>query len=50
MTTLNTAANKHNVSVKRSNVVARALFARKVNRLLSKMGQALSTSTMVISK
>lgn len=50
MTTLDTAADKHNVTAKRSNAVARALLARKVNRLLARMGQALNTASMVISK
>jgi hypothetical protein len=50
MTTLNTAADKHNVSTKRSNAVARALLARKVNRFLAKMGQALSISSLVVNK
>jgi hypothetical protein len=50
MTTLNPAADKHNVSVKRSNAIARALLARKLNHVLAKMGQALNISSMVISK
>jgi hypothetical protein len=50
MTTLNTAADKHNVTVKRSNAIARALFIRKINRLLSMMGKALNTSSMVLNK
>lgn len=50
MTTLNTAADKHNVTAKRSNAIARVLLARKVNRLLAKMGQALNISSMSVSK
>jgi hypothetical protein len=50
MTTLNTTADKHSVSTKRSNAIARALLVRKVNRLLAMMGQALNTSSMVLSK
>lgn len=50
MTTLNTAAEKHHVTAKRSNALARVLLARKVNRLLAKMGQALNMSAMTVTK
>ncbi|MEH8021367.1 MULTISPECIES: hypothetical protein [Rheinheimera] len=50
MTTLNTTADKHDVSAKGSNAVARALFIRKLNNWLTMMGRALNTSSMVISK
>ena len=50
MTTLNTAADKHNVTGKRSNAVGRALLIRRINHLLAKMGQALNTSSLVRSK
>jgi len=50
MTTLNTAANKHNVTGKRSNAVGRALLVRRLNQLLAKMGQALNTGSLVRSK
>lgn len=50
MTTLNTAADKHNVTGKRSNAIGRALLIHRVNRWLVKMGQALNTSSLVKSK
>lgn len=50
MTTLNTAANKHSVTAKRSNTVGRALLIRRINAVLAKMGQALNTSSLVRSK
>ena len=50
MTTLNTATEKHHVTAKRSNALAWVLLARKVNRLLAKMGQTLNISAMVVTK
>lgn len=50
MTTLNTAAEKHHVTAKRSNALARVLLMRKVNLLLAKMGQALNMSAMALTK
>lgn len=50
MTTLNTAADKHNVTAKRSNAVARALLVRKLNLLLAMMGKALNVHAMVVMK
>ncbi|WP_240223370.1 hypothetical protein [Rheinheimera hassiensis] len=50
MTTLSTAADKHNVTGKRSNAVGRALLIRRINYLLAKMGQALNTSSLVRNK
>jgi hypothetical protein len=50
MTTLNTTADKHNVSAKRSNAIASALLVRKANLLLAKLGKALNVSSMVITK
>lgn len=50
MTTLNSAAEKHTVSAKRSNANARVLLTLKINRLLAKMGQALNIGAMTVSK
>ncbi len=50
MSTLNTAATKQNLTARRSNVIARALFVRKLNKLLSLMGRALNTAAMSVSK
>lgn len=50
MTTLNTTAVKHNVTVNNSNTVGRALLVRKLNRLLAQMGRALNTASLVRSK
>ncbi|MBZ9612070.1 hypothetical protein [Rheinheimera maricola] len=50
MTTLNTAAVKHNVTTKRSNAIGRALLIRKLNRLLANIGRAMHTSSLVRSK
>ena len=50
MTTLNTAADKHTVTGKRSNAVGRALLIRRINYLLAKMGQALNMSAMALTK
>lgn len=50
MATLTSAAAKQNLIVKRSNAMARAMLTRKVNHLLARMGQALNTGAMAISK
>lgn len=50
MTTLNTAADKHNVTGKRSNAIGRALLIRRINHFLAQIGRALNTGSMVRSK